>query len=73
MSVTKGDYSSAQHARICSLENLMEGMVRIIKTGNQDMILAVILHAEEKLEAGKLYHEDYSKWIEKFNERGFND
>lgn len=59
--ITKGDYSSAQHQRICFLESKLEDLLKY--ENNPDMKIHATILAYTALNDGNLYHENYAEWL----------
>lgn len=79
--ITKGDYSSAQHAKILQLESVIQSFIdcfdnsdESIKTtiGNNGYMLYNILEMKKVLK-NKNYNNDYRNWLESFKQSGFVD
>jgi hypothetical protein len=68
-----GQYSSAQHERICVLESKIKSMIRAWESKNDSGLCALMISAKSDMEfrlsnnpLSPVYHENYSLWYDNF-------
>jgi hypothetical protein len=69
-----GEYSSAQHQRICNLESKLKSIIRAYESKNDSGLCALIIIAKSDMECRlsnnplcPVYHENYTKWYDNFH------
>jgi len=79
--IKKGEYSSAQHARIMQLEAKIESLVKAWESSSdttkealrqEDLLLFMLVEIKRTLRHNN-YDGDYLEWLAKFKKRGFVD